>query len=124
MYKTMKFGSKVVFSVIAAGLAASAAFATTGARLTINLPEAVTVNGSTLASGQYKVTETSMADGASLLVFRSDKGEATGVVVKKTASAAPDQKSEAILSSEGGSLHLDKLFVEGESAGFQFSESK
>ena len=57
-------------------------------------------------------------------MFRSDKGDATAVVAMKTAAPAFDQKSEAILSNEGGSLHLDKLFVAGESSGFQFSGSK
>jgi glucose/arabinose dehydrogenase len=118
------FGTKVVFSMIAASLAATAAFAASGDTLTINLPEAATVNGSTLASGQYKVTETSMADGSSLLVFRTDKGQATAVVAMKSAEPSADQKSEVVLSHDGGSLHLDKMFIQGESAGFQFSESK
>ena len=118
------FGTKVVFSMIAAGLVAGAAFAASGDTLTINLPEAATVNGSALTSGQYKVTETAMADGSSLLVFRSDKGDATAVVAMKSAEPSADQKSEVILSHEGGSLHLDKMFIQGESAGYQFSESK
>jgi hypothetical protein len=118
------FGTKVVFSMIATGLVAGAAFATTGDTLNINLPEAATVNGSTLASGHYKVTETSMADGSSLLVFRSEKGAATAVVAMKSAEPSAAQKSEVILSHEGGSLHLDKMFIQGESAGYQFSESK
>jgi hypothetical protein len=118
------FGTKVVFSMIAAGLAAGAAFAATGSTITVNLPEVVTVNGSTLASGQYTVTENPMADGSSILVFRTDKGQATAVVAMRNAEAAADQKSELVLSHEGGNLHLDKLFIEGEGAGFQFSESK
>jgi hypothetical protein len=118
------FGTKVVFSMIDTGLVAGAAFAASGDTLTINLPEAATVNGSQLASGQYKVTETSMADGSSLLVFRSDKGDATAVVAMRSVEPAADQKSEVVLSHEGGSLHLDKMFIQGESAGYQFSESK
>jgi hypothetical protein len=118
------FGTKVVFSMIATGLVAGAAFAASGDTLTINLPESATVNGSTLASGKYKVTETAMADGSSLLVFRSDKGTATAVVAMKSAEPSAAQKSEVVLSNEGGSMHLDKMFIEGESAGYQFSESK
>lgn len=118
------FGTKVVFSMIAAGLAAGAAFAAAGATVTVNLPEAVTVNGSTLASGQYTVTENAMADGSSILVFRTDKGSATAVVAMRSAGASADQKSELVLSHEGGNLHLDKLFIAGEGAGFQFNESK
>jgi hypothetical protein len=118
------FGIKVIGAMIATGLVAGAAFAASGDTLTINLPEAATVNGSTLASGQYNVTESSLADGSSLLVFRSDKGDATAVVAMKTAEPSADQKSEVVLSHEGGTLHLDKMFIAGESAGFQFSESK
>ena len=118
------FGIKVIGAMIATGLVAGAAFAASGDTLTINLPEAATVNGSTLASGQYNVTESSLADASSLLVFRSDKGDATAVVAMKTAEPSADQKSEVVLSHEGGTLHLDKMFIAGESAGFQFSESK
>ena len=118
------FGIKVIGAMIATGLVAGAAFAASGDTLTINLPEAATVNGSTLASGQYNVTESSLADGSSLLVFRSDKGDETAVVAMKTAEPSADQKSEVVLSHEGGTLHLDKMFIAGESAGFQFSESK
>lgn len=118
------FGTKVVFSIVAAGLAAGAAFAASGTSVTVNLPEAVSVNGSTLASGQYTVTENPMADGSSILVFRTDKGDATAVVAMRSASPSAGQKSELLLSNEGGNLHLDKLFIQGESAGFQFPESK
>ncbi len=119
------FGTKIVFSMIASGLAVGAAFAASGDTLTINLPEAASLNGSTLASGQYKVTETAMADGSSLLVFRNDKGNATAVVATKSAEPSADQKSASDLQMKvRHSLHLDKLFIQGESAGYQFSESK
>jgi hypothetical protein len=118
------FGTKAVTAMIATGLVAGAAFAASGTTLTINLPEAATVNGSPLASGQYTVTETSMADGSSLLVFRTDNGAATAVVAMKSAERSTDEKSEVLLSNEGGALHLDKMFIKGESAGFQFSESR
>ena len=117
-------GTKFAAAVIATGLVATAAFAGSGAVLTITLPEPVTLNGSTLASGQYKVTESNMADGNNLIVFRSDKGQSTAVVAMRSAEAAPDQKSEVILSNENGRMRLDKLFVAGESAGYQFAESK
>jgi len=65
-----------------------------------------------------------MNDGSSLLVFRSDKGDATAVVALRSAEPAADQKSEVVLSHEGGTLHVDKMFIAGEGAGYQFSESK
>lgn len=117
-------GTKVATAMIATGLAAGAAFAASGSSVTFNLPQTVTVNGNTLASGQYTVTESSMNDGSSLLVFRSDKGDATAVSALRNASPAADQKSEVVLSNEGGKLQMDKMFIAGESAGYQFSETK
>ena len=116
-------GTKVVAAMIATGLVAGAAFAAGGSTVKVTLPEAVVVGGATLASGQYTITESSLADG-NLFVFRSDKGEATVAMAMKNAEPAADQKTEVVLSHEGGILHLDKLFIEGDAAGYQFVESK
>jgi hypothetical protein len=124
MNSLKSIGTKVAAAMIATGLVAGAAFAATGDTLTINLPESVTVNGSTLASGQYTVTESNLAAGSGLIVFRSDKGDTTAVLAMKSAEPSAEQKSEVVLSHEGGNLHVDKLFIAGESAGYQFAESK
>jgi hypothetical protein len=116
-------GTKVVAAMIATGLVAGAAFAA-GNSITVTLPEAVTVGGATLPSGQYTITESTPADGSNLFVFRSDKGETTAAVAMKCAEPAVDQKTEVVLSHEGGTLHLDKLFIAGDSAGYQFADSK
>ncbi len=116
-------GTKVVTAMIAAGLVAGAAFAA-GHSITVTLPEAVTVGGATLPSGQYTITESTPADGSNLFVFRSDKGETTAAIAMKCAEAAVGQKTEVILSHEGSALHLDKLFIAGDSAGYQFADSK
>jgi len=117
-------GTKVVTAMIATGLVAGAAFAAGGDTITVTLPEAVTVGGATLPSGQYTITESAPADGSNLFVFRSAKGETTAAIAMKCAEAAVDQKTEVVLSHEGGSLHLDKLFIAGDSAGYQFADSK
>jgi hypothetical protein len=114
-------GTKVITAIIAAGLVAGAAF---GATLTVTLPQSVIVGSTTLASGQYTVSESSMADGNSLFVFRSEKGDATVAVATKNGDPAVEQKTEFVLANEGGTLHLDKVFIAGESVGYQFAETK
>jgi hypothetical protein len=117
-------GTKVITAMIATGLAAGAAFAASGATVKVTLPEAVNVGGATLASGQYTITESTSGDGSNVFVFRSEKGEATAAVAMRSAEPSTEQKTEVVLSNEGGILHLDKLFIEGDSAGYQFAESK
>ncbi len=117
-------GTKVVTAMIATGLVAGAAFAAPGTSVRVTLPEAITVGGATLASGQYTITESSMGDGSSLFVFRSEKGEATAAIAMKSAEPVADQKTEVVLSHGGGTLHLDKLFIAGDSTGYQFAVTK
>jgi hypothetical protein len=117
-------GTKVMTAMIATGLVAGAAFAASGDTVTVNLPQSVSVGNATLASGQYTVTESSLADGSSLFVFRSAKGAVTSAVAMKSADPAVDQKTAVVLSNDGGALHLDKLFIEGDSAGYQFAVTK
>ena len=122
MNSLKSIGTKVMAAMIATGLVAGAAFA--GNVVTVTLPQAVTVGDATLASGQYTITESSMSDGSTLFVFRSEKGEATSAIAMKSADPAADQKTEVVLSNENGVLHLDKMFIEGDTAGYQFAHSK
>jgi hypothetical protein len=59
-----------------------------------------------------------------LFVFRSDNGETATVMGTKTADSGDEAKTEVILSNEGGTLHVDKMFIEGDQSGYQFAESK
>jgi hypothetical protein len=120
MITIKNIGTKLVSAMIATGLVAGAAFAAPGAIIKVTLPEAVTIGNAVLASGEYTITESSMADGSSLFVFRSDKGTATSAMAMKSAEATADQKTEVVLSKTNGTLHLDKMFIEGEETGYQF----
>jgi len=117
-------GTKLAIAVVATGLVAGAAFAAVGSIVTVTLPQSVNVGNTTLAGGQYTITEFSVSGGRSLFVFRSDKGDTASVMGTKTADAADDQKTAVILSNEGGTLHVDKMFVEGDQSGYQFADSK
>ncbi len=114
-------GSKVTTTLIVAGLAAGAAFAATGKTVTVKLPEAVTLGGTTLAGGEYTITESSMNDGSSLFIFRSDKGASVAAVGMRNIAPAADQKTEVVLANDGGALRLDKMFIEGDAAGYRFA---
>jgi len=117
-------GTKVMTAAIATGLVAGAAFAATGSVVTVTLPQSVSVGNATLASGQYTITESAMADGSSLFVFRSDKGDTTSAMAMKSAAPAAEQKTSVVLSNDNGTLHLDKVFIAGEATGYQFSDVK
>jgi hypothetical protein len=110
----------ILTAIVATGLVAGAAFAASNT-ITVNLPEAISIGDATLASGQYIITESSLADGTSLFVFRNQKGNAAVATAMKSAGPSADQKTEVILSNEGGKMHLDKMFIAGESVGYQFN---
>ncbi len=110
----------ILTAIIATGLIAGAAFAASNT-ITVNLPQAISIGDATLASGQYTITESNLADGSTLFVFRNDKGQATAATAMKSADPSADQKTEVILSNEGGKMHLDKMFIAGESVGYQFN---
>jgi hypothetical protein len=116
--------TKVIAATIATGLIAGAAFAAGGSTVTVTLPQSVNLGNATLAGGQYTITESSMSDGSSLFVFRSDKGDVASALAMRSAEPAIDQKTAVILSNDHGTLHVDKLFIEGDSAGYQFAESR
>lgn len=124
MNKLKSIGIKLAGGIAAMGLVSSAAFAGAVPSLTVNLPQPVTVGAAVLASGEYTITSFSMNDGSRLFVFRSDKGEAVSAVALKSADAAADQKTGVVLTNTEGTLHLDKMFIAGESAGYQFAVSK
>ena len=116
-------GIKFAGAAVAAGMLASAAFGLTASVMTVNLPQSVSVGSAVLPSGEYKVTQFSMNDGNKLFVFRSDKGnEAVSAVAMKSAEPSADQKTSVVLSNDNGTLHLDKMFIEGEDAGYQFAK--
>ncbi len=124
MTSLKSIGTKVVAAMIATGLIAGAAFAAGGDTITVTLPEAVSVGGATLPGGQYTITEVSPVDGTNLFVFRSSKGNTAAAIAMRSAEPVAGQKTEVVLTHEGGTLHLDKLFIAGDSAGYQFAESK
>lgn len=121
-------GTKCVMAAVTMGLVASAAFADVGNIVNVTLPEAVTVGNATLESGSYELTEYPVASGTSVFVIRSEHG---GTVASVTAAKDADPgevrapKTEIVLTPDtSGRVHLDKLFIEGENAGYRFMDVK
>lgn len=117
-------GTKVITAMVATGLVAGVAFAAPGSVVTVTLPQSISVGNATLASGQYTITESALPDGSSLFLFRSEKGDTTTAMAMKGVDPAADQKTSVVLSSDNGTLHLDKMFIAGESTGYQFADVK
>jgi hypothetical protein len=117
--------NKIAITMIATGLACGAAFAAAGQTVSVTLPEAVDVGGTTIPGGHYTITEADDLGGRSLFVIRSDNGSSVAsVLAMKNADPSGDQKTDVVLTNKGGAMHLDKLFIAGESAGYQFEETK
>ncbi len=116
-------GTKVVATLVLTGLAVGSAFAATGTTLTVTLPEGVTVGNVILAGGQYTITETINHGGSGMFIFRSDKGESVAALGMRVAEPAADQKTELVIANDGGSPRLDRMFIEGDSAGYQFAQA-
>ena len=114
---------KVFTVAIATGLVAGGAFAA-DLTVAITLPPSVKLGGATLAGGEYKVTESPMGNGSGWFEFRSETGELVGVMAKKSAEPSVGGKTEVILSHEGDTVRVDKLFIAGDSASYEFPESR
>ena len=122
-YKSMRvlrnIATKLAVATIGARLLAAAAFGAEGTSVNVALPAAVRIGDTTLASGAYRITEVTDP----LLMIGSDQDDAAIFVtaIRSLDLAAEDRKTEVVLSpDEEGILHLDKMFAEGDSAGYQF----
>lgn len=123
-------GAKIAGAMIAMGLTAGAAFAAMGYSVNVTLPETVSVGGATLPGGTYRVNETPLVGGESMLVFHDNRGAAAASVpaIRTVSPPSADTdsnglstKTEFTLStSEDGTTHMNRMFVEGVREGFRF----
>jgi len=65
-----------------------------------------------------------MGNGSGWFEFRSETGELVGVMAKKSAEPSVGGKTEVILSHEGDTVRVNKLFIAGDSASYEFPESR
>jgi len=115
-----RIGQTCVFGVLMAG----AMLAGSIDRVTITLPQAVTVGSTMLPSGEYTLSPVDMGDGNEYFVIRSEHGAAISLTARKIDAEETDGKAQVTLQKDGDSWHLDKLFVPGSSVGYQFVDRK
>jgi hypothetical protein len=99
-------------------LAAGATFAAQIGDLRITLPHAVTVGSTTLPQGSYTITPMEMG-GAEYFVVRGENMTPVVMPAMKEDGATAD-KTTITLSREGDTWRFGKLFIEGESAVYEF----
>jgi hypothetical protein len=65
-----------------------------------------------------------MNDGNQYLLARPDHGPAVTLSVQKINPRESGNKTQLTLQKDGNSWRLDKLFIEGDANGYQFSDQK
>ena len=122
----MRFGRTCVSGlasvVIGGGLLAGGLLASDGNRIDLTLPHAVTIGSTTLPSGNYTVSTLDMGEGEYFVV----RGQGTPTVTLRAVKidAEASDKTRFIFSQDGDTWHFEKLFVQGDDAGYQFVNVK
>ena len=89
----------------------------------LTLPHAVTVGSTTLPEGQVTVSTVEMNDGNGYLVVRSESGMAVTLPAQKVDFVEPG-KTQITLQKDGNSWHFGKLSINGDTAGYQFTDER
>ena len=104
------------------GLMAGGMFAASH-EVTVNVPHAITVGSTTLPSGEYTISNLNMPNGDEYFLVRDVNGHAATLQAQRIDS--DDQsKSQVVFSKDGDTWHFDKMFVQGDDAGYQFINIK
>jgi len=99
------------------------AFAATPELVNVTLPHAVAVGSTILPSGAYTISSLNMSEGDDHFVIRSANGQAVTMQVQKIDS--PDQdRTQVVISKDGDTWRLDKMFIQGGNTGYQFVNPK
>lgn len=101
-------------SILMAGALASAATVNIAS---VTLPNAVSVGSATLPGGHYTIA----SEGDGTFLIQSDNGQKSAMLMgRRIESGEAARRTEVVLSGEGDSLHLNKLFIEGQTEGYEF----
>jgi hypothetical protein len=114
-----RIGRTCAQAVMVSGLMAGAMFAAAPDQVNVTLPHAITVGSTTLPSGEYTISNLNTNEGDDYFLVRSADGHAVTMQVQKIDSQDPT-RTQVVLSKDGNAWHLDKMFIQGESAGYQF----
>jgi len=107
------------FVVFGGALLAGSLFA--GQTVNLNLPHAVTVGSTTLPSGQYTLTTMEMNDGNEYFIVRGQNAPTVTLQAQKINNNESD-KTHVVLSKDGDTWRFDRLYIEGDSTGYEFGK--
>jgi len=91
-------------------------------KVTVNLPYAVTVNGTVLQPGEYVIRQHEDPAGSRVLHFFNDGGmklETTAMAIPTLDNRTPEH-TKLILDHVGESYYLHKIWVQGKDYGYEF----
>lgn len=117
----MRFGLTCVFGGL---LGVSALFAGQVNRVTLTLPHAVQVGSTTLPSGEYTISTILMSDGDEYFIVRGDHTPTVTLQAQKIDAETGVNQTEVVFSKDGSAWHFEKLFLKGDSTGYQFVNSR
>lgn len=122
------FGAKIAGAAIAATITAGLASADVGKIVDVTLPEPVVVGNTTLPGGAYRIIEVPVAGTESLFEFQNANGNTAAAMPGERIANSPSipelQKTGVVLapSESGGPLHLNKLYIQGETGAYEFTK--
>ena len=91
-------------------------------KVTVNLPYAVTVNGTVLQPGEYVIRQHEDPAGSRVLHFFNDGGmklETTAMAIPTLDNRTPEH-TKLILDHVGDNYYLHKIWVQGKDYGYEF----
>lgn len=91
-------------------------------KVTVNLPYAVTVNGTVLQPGEYVIRQHEDPAGSRVLHFFTDEGmklETTAMAIPTLDNRTPEH-TKLILDHVGDNYYLNKIWVQGKNYGYEF----
>jgi len=91
-------------------------------KVIVNLPYAVTVNGTVLQPGEYVIRQHEDPAGSRVLHFFTDDGmklETTAMAIPTLDNRTPEH-TKLILDHVGDNYYLNKIWVQGKNYGYEF----
>jgi hypothetical protein len=91
-------------------------------KVTVNLPYAVTINGTVLQPGEYVIRQHEDPAGSRVLHFFTDEGmklETTAMAIPTLDNRTPEH-TKLILDHFGDNYYLHKIWVQGKNYGYEF----
>lgn len=112
-----------VSAVVAGGLIAASLYAGTGSTINITLPHAVEVGSTVLPSGNYTLSSVEVSSGTKMFVVRPESGNPVTLQAHRI-DADSSEQTRVEFNTEGDAWRFSKLFIGGESTGYEFVGSK